>query len=47
MDGPCAAAEEVRKVNVLAARCRGAMGAGELELACMVLRCFSMTARRR
>ena len=33
LDGPCAAAEEVRKVFVLAARCRGPMGAGGLELA--------------
>lgn len=47
LDGPYAVEDEMRKVNVLAARCRGAMGAGELELACMVLRCFSMTAGRR
>jgi hypothetical protein len=33
----CAVVVEVRKVSVLAARCRGPMGAGGLELACMVL----------
>ena len=33
LDGPCAAAEEVRKVFVLAARCRGPMGDGGLESA--------------
>lgn len=36
LDGLCAVVVEARKVNVLASRCRGFMGAGSLELTCMV-----------
>jgi hypothetical protein len=46
LDGPCAAAEEVRKVFVLVTRCRGPMGARGLESARMAV-VTSMTVERK